>query len=392
MTLICRIEFQGEMLLISDGLISAEHSEQGQKLKNATLASGQSTGLPSSEGKPFRIVGTHLKIEKITENFLISWAGSSIHARSFVRELKERAEMGRVAIEDVDAILDSWEQRDLNEVSLLCQFVTPHADSPNSFELRSIDLNCLEVQVGEFRLVGSGSGFDDFVRKFKDTISSIKIEGQAPELLLEYLGLLPISHLMTEEVFVGDQLRSAWGGLYEATVVGANAKFTNLDSVTWAFFVAREEAGKNGFSVSMLTKFTALRYFDGCPVYIDVVFHAAESNKARIESASIFGFSGFFSDEVKNIYEKLQEKPIQEIDFDSKTLCLALAAPVKNGGIGVLVKHDSGGQMPMSIKFTDSVFAFSMAKDLKREILASFERNLCAPVSDSIGIQNFKAS
>lgn len=386
MTLICRIEHKGEMLLISDGLISS--ASPAAVSPDIGLASGQSSSKSPGENASFKIVGIHRKIEIINETFLFAWAGSATHARAFIREIKERVGKRSVTLEDVNAVLEVWEHRDRDELSILGQLVQSQPDSPGAFGLDFFEMNYSEVEVGEFRLVGSGSGFSEFVDIFRGVGVDDVVDESAAQTL-EVLGLKLLTLLMCSEVFTGESLRSAWGGFYEATIVGRDLKYKHLDDITWLFFVARKSPNSKEYLVSLVTKVTALRYVDDTPAFIDVVFDVSQEQKIRFRRVSMFGATGFDKEAAFKAFQMHDGKRVQDIDFNSKTLCLAMASIDAAFGIGVLVKHDSSAEVPCIIKFTDSMFQFSMRNDLKRELFESFQKNLDGLVATDLGLENF---
>jgi hypothetical protein len=223
MTLVAAMFPNEYPILIGDIIVSSGHA-----VSNPVFVPTVGKVQVSSDASA-SIIGLRQKTAIVSENLCVAWSGSSMEARTAIRELKEHFGTSPVLIDELFAFLRRANFSEFNDLSLV-GFVR-NDQLISSFGWRSTDVN-----IGKFGNCHiAGSGTNSFITATND-FKKEKRSSTAKQLEIAVgMGLAASAHMIGLELNNEATLGEFFGGAYELVtfVNGQFRKFANTTYLTW---------------------------------------------------------------------------------------------------------------------------------------------------------------
>jgi hypothetical protein len=232
MTLAAAHFIQGWPILIGDVLIS-NRKEYAQQV---TLPTIHHHVLEENVTKLYSPSGLSQKLTIVNNDLAVGWAGTKLHAKSFIRELLAEYADKKCSISEILEYLNNMDQERRDNIS-----VVGVIKSEKVFHVFGIGVDCCCERLNDVVDVVyvAGTGQRDYLEILRSFINKPTEEGLNPFQYAAGNTIMASSFMMGKELTNLESLINGYGGGYEI-ISYVNGKFQKIDDINHIIWIANE--------------------------------------------------------------------------------------------------------------------------------------------------------
>lgn len=201
-----------------------------------------------------RVIGLRQKVNLISKQVCVAWAGTYIYARAFIKYLKQHCSNSKMSLAEYNKIIDAYPATDLGDLSIISYF-----HDGRGFGRRYINAPLFELE-GFHDLQVAGTGTPTFIQAI-EFLAATRLSG-------EYLSLGDAlsraisftSYAFGNQILTGNGVIEGWGGAFEIAYP-LEDRFEKLSNVLHLTWIVREQ--NNGkLEANCIPIFIKLNYQD----------------------------------------------------------------------------------------------------------------------------------
>lgn len=365
MTLIAKLHFQGNLILIGDLLATSIDADEhdfpvpGTPNINHVL---------EKVGAQFRACMLVQKINILSEQLVVAVAGDGGQITSFLEKLQGIAEHPDLSVELIDNIVKSMDSAELNKLQAIGIIAKQDPQDQNGTFVTGFYINSPVHYGEEFGDVCvGGSGGDSFVKflgQMRGAFSG-KVEGHKNDQA-QSVGLTLAGVLAGSDTQYGENLLERWGGGFEVvTYNGETGVFCKTGDIIHLFFDS-DVVDIASVSVRMRPYVSKVFYIDGLYFNRIVEFCVGENGKATFKRNELMCVTPV-------LYDK--ENPHIDIgsvkaDFSCNYICCHTSVKFRGDVYQLFhIQHDSCGIEDFVFNIAgDNTIRMSIAKRLIEDV------------------------
>lgn len=199
-----------------------------------------------------RIVSLIQKVNLVSEQVCIAWAGSLVHAKLFLKYMRSHCKDNRLSLDEYNMIIDGYPGEDLGDISIISYFHDGFYFGRRYLNAPLFDLD------GFTDLQAAGSGTPAFIKSLEDLAGS-RLSGET-SLLADAIrpAILFTTHAFGSQIVTGEGAIEGWGGAFEIAhpVSDRFVKVSDVLHLTW--IVQDSEGGR--ISAECIPYFVKIAY------------------------------------------------------------------------------------------------------------------------------------
>ena len=176
-----------------------------------------------------RIVSLIQKVNLVSEQVCIAWAGSLVHAKLFLKYMRSHCKDKRLSLDEYNMIIDGYPGEDLGDISVISYFHDGLVFGRRYLNAPLFDLD------GFTDLQAAGSGTPAFVKSLEDLAGS-RLSGET-SLLADAIrpAISFTTHAFGSQIVTGEGAIEGWGGAFEIAypVSDRFVKISDVLHLTW---------------------------------------------------------------------------------------------------------------------------------------------------------------
>lgn len=362
MTVVATLSVENCPIIIGDLLLSG--LENPEKICYIPSIGDTSEVFPIGSG--YTIVGVRQKINIISENLVIGWAGSEIEAQSILTEILKKGQNDLFTLDSLRAFFEeatTWIRQGVNFVGFIKesrgirQFYYSWENQVLLFDSQSF---------GEVQLCGTGSrDVKSYLEQFSNPLTA---KMGKPNLLEKAVSsaLQMTGYFLQNEITSYSNLYEWYGGGYEVATF-FDKKFQKIDDITYLFWQAK--VSRERIDLTLPSKAFKYSYLKDILIVRSVTLDHGNERNITVSDDSIHI--------IGPAYRHLKEQELKLLnppDLNSKFICNYILVQCNENQMIVLSRVDFCPRKDRLIRFTE----------YKEEIILSFEHHFIEEIMDSL--------
>jgi hypothetical protein len=226
MTLIAAFTVNNIPVILGDIMIS--NPVHGGDVEVSMPSVGDANKLISSHSE-LRVVGLIQKVNLVSEQVCIAWSGSFVHARLFLKYMRNHCNAKRLSIAEYNGVIDGYPGEDLGDISIISYFHDGHGFGRRYLNAPLFDLD------GFTDLQAAGSGTKAFIQSLEDLAGS-RLSGETSAMADAIRPAISFAtHAFGSQIVTGVGVIEGWGGAFEIAypVSDRFVKVSDVLHLTW---------------------------------------------------------------------------------------------------------------------------------------------------------------